>query len=311
MSCPAVLQITGVSKYFGDLCALDGIDLTIKRGEIFALLGPNGAGKTTLISIVAGLVRRTSGRVEVLGFDQDKHPLKVRACIGLVPQELNYDPFFSVNEILRFSMGYFGLRPDQQHIDALLHALDLMDKKHTNTRALSGGMKRRLLIAKALVHDPALIFLDEPTAGVDVELRDELWRYIHRLKKQGTTIVLTTHYMEEAERLADRIGVIDQGRLIRTGTREELLREFGEQILILDVDQAPQPLPSSLQNLGVERSRDGRQLTYRYRDWDSRLNELLDAIRAEGISVNNIRDRHTDLEDVFLKILGRESGGRM
>lgn len=303
-----VLRVTGVTKYFRDLCALDSIDLSIRRGEIFALLGPNGAGKTTLISIVAGLVRRSSGTVEVMGFDLDKSPLKVRASLGLVPQELNYDPFFTVNEILRFTMGYFGQRPDQRRIDEILEAFDLTDKKHTNTRELSGGMKRRLLIAKALVHNPPVVFLDEPTAGVDVELREELWRYIKRLKERGTTIVLTTHYLNEAERLADRIGILDKGRLLRTGTKEELLREFGEQVLVFDVDRAPEPFPRSLEALGVEKDNGGTRLIYRYQGSDGRLDEVIDSIRSAGISVRHIEDRHTNLEEVFLKLLGRETG---
>jgi ABC-2 type transport system ATP-binding protein len=286
---------------------LDRIDLTIQKGEIFALLGPNGAGKTTLISIIASLVRRSSGTVEVMGFDLDRDPLKVRACIGLVPQELNYDPFFNVNEVLRFMMGYFGRRPEQSRIDALLTTFDLMDKKYTNTRELSGGMKRRLLIAKALIHDPPLVFLDEPTAGVDVELREELWRYIKGLRDRGTTIVLTTHYLREAERLADRIGILDKGKLLRIGTREELLREFGEQVLIFDVDKPLDPLPLRLKALGVEQENGGRRLVYRYQDGNGRLDELLDFIRNSGISVLQIQDRHTHLEDVFLKLLGRQT----
>ncbi len=303
-----VLKISGVSKYFGTLRALDNISLSIYRGEIFALLGPNGAGKTTLISIIAGLVRKTSGTVTVLGFDLDRHPLNVRASLGLVPQELNYDPFFNVNEVVRFTMGYFGKRPDQRRIDEILQTFDLMDKKFTNTRELSGGMKRRLLVAKALVHDPPLLFLDEPTAGVDVELREELWQYIYGLKEKGTTIVLTTHYLHEAERLADRIGILDKGRLLRVGTKEELLREFGEQVLIFEVDRPPDPLPTSLKVLGVNKDNGSTRLVYRYQEGNGNLNEVIDSIRSAGIYVRHIEDRHTNLEDVFLKLLGRESG---
>lgn len=302
------LRLVGVTKSFGDLCALNRIDLTVRQGEIFALLGPNGAGKTTLISIVAGLVRPTAGSVEVFGYDLKKHPMRVRASIGLVPQEINYDPFFTVNEVLRFMMGYFGLRPDQKRIDSILEAFDLVEKKHSNTRALSGGMKRRLLIAKALVYDPPLVFLDEPTAGVDVELREELWKYILGLKKRGTTIVLTTHYIHEAERLSDRIGVLDKGRLIRVGSREDLLEEFGEQVLLFELERPVERLPPALAALGVSRHADGRHLVYRYRNSSGRLNEVMDLIRSSGLSVREIRDRHTQLEEVFLKILGRGGG---
>ena len=309
MNSKDVLRITGVTKYFGKLCALDKVDLTVTKGEIFALLGPNGAGKTTLISIVGGLVRRTSGTVEVMDYDLGRNPLEVRSCIGLVPQELTYDPFFTADEILEFSMGYFGLKPDPERIDELLRTFDLMEKRNANTRSLSGGMKRRLMIAKALVHDPPLVFLDEPTAGVDVELREELWKYIRRLQDQGTTIVLTTHYMEEAERLADRIGIIHKGRLVHIGTREELMREFGEQVLVIGVDGRVPVLSQRLKALGVEPADRGRRLVYRYREGDGQLDELLDAIRTEGISVRQIHDRHTHLEDVFLKIIGREQGG--
>ncbi len=305
---PPALRLAGVTKYFGALCALDHVDLTVRQGEIFALLGPNGAGKTTLISIVAGLVRPTAGSVEVFGYDLKKHPMKVRASIGLVPQEINYDPFFSVNEVLRFMMGYFGLRPDQRRIDSILKAFDLMEKKHSNTRALSGGMKRRLLIAKALVYDPPLVFLDEPTAGVDVELREELWKYILGLKQKGTTIVLTTHYIHEAERLSDRIGVLDKGRLIRVGSRDDLLEEFGEQVLLFELERPVERLPPALADLGVARQPDGQHLVYRYRNGNGRLNEVMDLIRSSGLSVREIRDRHTQLEEVFLKILGRGGG---
>ena len=305
---PPALKLTGVTKHFGQTCALDDVNLTIRQGEIFALLGPNGAGKTTLISIVAGLIRPASGKVEVFGYDLKRDPMKVRAAIGLVPQEINYDPFFTVNEVLRFMMGYFGVRPDQDRIDSLLKAFDLLEKKQSNTRTLSGGMKRRLLIAKALVHDPPLVFLDEPTAGVDVELREELWKYIRGLREKGTTIVLTTHYIHEAERLADRIGILDKGRLIRIGSREDLLQEFGEQVLIFELERPVEKLPPHLADLGVVQQENGKRLVYRYQNGNGRLDELMDVIRSSGISVRQIRDRHTHLEEVFLKILGREGG---
>jgi ABC-2 type transport system ATP-binding protein len=222
-----VVTIRGVTKRFGALAALDGVDLDIRGGEIFALLGPNGAGKTTLISVVAGLLRATTGEVRVLGRDVVKDYRFTRRAVGLVPQEINFDPFFTVEETLRIQAGYFDIRVPEERLVEILEALDLAAKRRTNSRALSGGMKRRLLIGKALVHDPKVLFLDEPTAGVDVELRRALWRYVRRLRDQGTTIVLTTHYLEEAEELADRVGVIDRGRLLVVEEKEALLRRHG------------------------------------------------------------------------------------
>jgi ABC-2 type transport system ATP-binding protein len=222
-----VVTIRGVSKRFGELVALDAVDLDILRGEIFALLGPNGAGKTTLISIVAGLLRATTGQVRVLGHDIREQPRFARRAIGLVPQEINFDPFFTVEEALRIQAGYFDVRLSEERLTELLDALDLGAKRRTNSRALSGGMKRRLLIGKALVHDPRVLFLDEPTAGVDVGLRRSLWRYVRSLRDRGTTVVLTTHYLEEAEALADRVGVIDQGKLLVVEEKEALLRRHG------------------------------------------------------------------------------------
>jgi ABC-2 type transport system ATP-binding protein len=222
-----VVTIRGVSKRFGPLVALDRVDLDIRAGEIFGLLGPNGAGKTTLISIVAGLLRASEGEVRVLGRDVIRDYRFTRRAIGLVPQEINFDPFFTVEETLRIQAGYFDVRLSEQRLTEILEALDLGAKRTTNSRALSGGMKRRLLIGKALVHDPSVLFLDEPTAGVDVELRRSLWRYVRTLRDRGKTIVLTTHYLEEAEALADRVGVIDHGRLVVVEEKEALLRRHG------------------------------------------------------------------------------------
>jgi ABC-2 type transport system ATP-binding protein len=222
-----VVSIRAVSKSFGTFQALAGVDLDIERGEIFALLGPNGAGKTTLISVVAGLLRATTGTVTVLGRDVVKDYQFTRRAIGLVPQEINFDPFFNVEETLRIQAGYFGIRLSEARLEELLSALDLGAKRTTNSRALSGGMKRRLLIGKALVHEPRVLFLDEPTAGVDVELRRSLWRYVRTLRERGTTIVLTTHYLEEAEELADRVGVIDRGRLVVVEEKAALLARHG------------------------------------------------------------------------------------
>jgi ABC-2 type transport system ATP-binding protein len=222
-----VVTIRGVSKHFGPLVALDAVDLDIQPGEIFALLGPNGAGKTTLISIVAGLLRASAGEIRVLGHDIRREQRFARRAIGLVPQEINFDPFFTVEEALRIQAGYFDVRLTEERLTEILAALDLEAKRKTNCRALSGGMKRRLLIGKALVHDPRVLFLDEPTAGVDVELRRSLWHYVRSLRDRGTTIVLTTHYLEEAEALAERVGVIDHGRLLVVEEKEALLRRHG------------------------------------------------------------------------------------
>lgn len=223
----SVVTIRGVSKRFGRLVALDRVDLDIRAGEIFGLLGPNGAGKTTLISIVAGLLRASEGEVRVLGRDVIRDYRLTRRAIGLVPQEINFDPFFTVEEALRIQAGYFDVRLSEQRLSEILEALDLGPKRRTNARNLSGGMKRRLLIGKALVHDPSVLFLDEPTAGVDVELRRSLWRYVRSLRDRGKTIVLTTHYLEEAEALADRVGVIDHGKLVVVEEKEALLRRHG------------------------------------------------------------------------------------
>jgi ABC-2 type transport system ATP-binding protein len=226
-----VVQIRQLVKRYGSLTALGGVDLDIVEGEIFGLLGPNGAGKTTLISIVTGLARATAGSVTVLGRDVVRDYRFTRQVVGLVPQEVNFDPFFSVEEALHFQAGYFGLRLGEDRVTEILGALDLLEKRHVNARALSGGMKRRLLIAKALVHEPKVLFLDEPTAGVDVELRRALWAYVRTLRDRGTTVVLTTHYLEEAEALADRIGIIDHGRLLLVEDKAALLARHGGQAL--------------------------------------------------------------------------------
>ena len=225
------MRLRGVSKRYGDFTALDRVDLDVEQGEILALLGPNGAGKTTLISIVAGLTRASAGEASVLGRDVVRDYRFTRRAVGLVPQEVNFDPFFSVEETLHFQAGYFGVRLGADRLEEILQALELTDKRHANTRSLSGGMKRRLLIGKALVHEPRVLFLDEPTAGVDVELRRALWAYVRTLRDRGTTVVLTTHYLEEAEALADRIGIIDHGRLLLVEEKAALLLRHGGRSL--------------------------------------------------------------------------------
>jgi ABC-2 type transport system ATP-binding protein len=227
----AVVSLRNVVKRYGAVEALAGVDLDVLPGEILALLGPNGAGKTTLIGIVAGTVRATSGTVTVLGKDVVSSYRETRRAVGLVPQEINFDPFFTVEEALRIQAGYFGVRLAEERLTEILDALDLAAKRKAMSRALSGGMKRRLLIGKALVHDPRVLFLDEPTAGVDVELREQLWNYVRRLRARGTTIVLTTHYLEEAEELADRVGLIDRGRLLLVEEKAALVeRHAGKRL---------------------------------------------------------------------------------
>src|SRR5687768_16879393 len=222
MSSP-VLELQGLTKSYAKLSALSDVNLSIRQGEIFALLGPNGAGKTTMIGSICGLVKKTSGRILLFGKDLDLDPVRPRREVGLVPQEINFDPFFSVAEALYIQQGYYGQPRDEARVNEVLTALSLQGKKDTVARALSGGMKRRLLIAKALVHRPKLVFLDEPTAGVDVELRRDLWTYIRKLSSEGTTIVLTTHYLEEAEELADRVGVINEGKLLLVEDRKSVV----------------------------------------------------------------------------------------
>src|SRR4051812_36351079 len=246
------VRLRGATKRYGTFTALDHVDLDIHRGEVFALLGPNGAGKTTLISCVAGTSRTTEGTVEVLGHDVVTDYRYTRRAVGLVPQEINFDPFFTVEETLRFQAGYFGVRLADERLVEILSALGLLDKRAANTRALSGGMKRRLLIAKALVHRPTVLFLDEPTAGVDVELRRDLWAYVRKLAAEGTTIVLTTHYLEEAEELAERIGVIKNGRLLVVEDKSELLSHYGRRTVRLRLDEQMDAIPEPVRAAGAE-----------------------------------------------------------
>jgi ABC-2 type transport system ATP-binding protein len=298
----AVVSIRGLKKRFGAFEALAGVDLDIDRGEIFGLLGPNGAGKTTLISIVAGLLRSSAGEVRVLGRDVRTEYRFTRHAIGLVPQEINFDPFFTVEESLRIQAGYFGVRLSEQRLVEVLTALDLVAKRKANTRALSGGMKRRLLIGKALVHDPHVLFLDEPTAGVDVELRQALWRYVRVLRDRGTTIVLTTHYLEEAEELADRVGVIDRGRLLLVEEKRELLRRYAGKTLRATLAEPATALPPALAALGARLEDGGRTVALRAEPGAS-FGPALAAFAAAGVSVQDIETQRMRLEDVFVKLL--------
>ena len=299
--------IAGVSKRFGELTALAGVDLTIARGEIVALLGPNGAGKTTLISIVAGLLRATTGTVSVLGHDVVRDYRAARRAIGLVPQEINFDPFFTVEESLRLQAGYFGVRLTDERLSEVLVALDLLHKRRTITRALSGGMRRRLLIGKALVHDPAVLFLDEPTAGVDVELRHSLWRYVRTLRARGTTIVLTTHYLDEAEELADRVAVIDQGRLVAVDETRRLVATHGHKRVRLTLPRVLAELPPALAALGATLIDGGRSLELTAPDGS--LGPLLAALSALSLTPVDVDTRAPRLEDVFVRLVRHDPVG--
>ena len=298
-----ILEIEHLSKRYPNLLALDDVSLTIKEGEIFALLGPNGAGKTTLIGAICGLVKKTSGTLRLFGIDLDRDPITPRYQVGLVPQEINFDPFFTVAESLYIQQGYYGQKRDEARVMEVLTALNLKNKADSLTRALSGGMKRRLLIAKALVHKPRLVFLDEPTAGVDVELRRDLWNYVRKLAAEGTTIVLTTHYLEEAEELADRVGVINEGRLLMVEDKNTLLRRWGETRLVVTFSARVPALPEAAARLGAQLSPDGLTLTYVEREGCAPGGELLRDLYSQGLPVCAVETRRSRLEDILIDIL--------
>ena len=302
MSSPPVLEVEQLVKRYRDVTALAGVSLTIGGGEIFALLGPNGAGKTTLIGAVCGLVKKTSGSIRLFGVDLDEDPYRPRYDVGLVPQEVNFDPFFTVSESLKIQLGYYARPPDEARIHEVLEALSLTDKANAQTRALSGGMRRRLLIAKALVHRPKLVFLDEPTAGVDVELRRDLWAYIRRLRSQGTTVILTTHYLEEAEELADRVGIIDSGRLLLVEDKVSLLRRMGEKRVKISFSTPVGALPASLDGRAVL-AEDRRSVVVTERAGKPSAGEVLQALYAGGFPVAEVDTRASRLEDVLIEIL--------
>jgi ABC-2 type transport system ATP-binding protein len=297
---PPAIDIASVHKRYGTFEALSGVSLQVEQGEFFGLLGPNGAGKTSLISIVAGLNRPSAGTVRVMGHDVVTDYRGARRSLGVVPQELVFDPFFTVRETLRLSSGYYGLRHNDAWIDEILHHLDLTSKADVNMRALSGGMKRRVLVAQALVHRPPVIVLDEPTAGVDVELRQTLWRFVRQLNRDGHTIVLTTHYLEEAQELCGRIAMLKAGRMVALARTSDLLGRVGGGTLSLRLSGGP--LPTALcPLLQGEPAVDGR-IALRLEDWQ-RLEPILAALREAGVRIEEMELVHTDLEDVFLKIM--------
>ncbi len=291
-----------VKKNFGKLEALKGIDLTIDEGEFFALLGPNGAGKSTLINILAGLMKPTSGSVKVMGHDVIVDYQNARRSLGVVPQELVFDPFFNVREMLRFQAGYFGKgRENDDWIDEVIEGLDLQDKANTNMRMLSGGMKRRALIAQALVHKPPVIVLDEPTAGVDVELRKKLWQFIKKLNQKGHTIVLTTHYLEEAETLCSRVAMMDQGKVVALDKTRNLLKRFSAKNLNLRLDLKGKKIPASIQRL--MQTTDQNFVTFLLKDI-TEVEFIISELKKSKIAILDMELKNSDLENVFLKLTG-------
>lgn len=291
-----------VKKNFGKLEALKGIDLTIDEGEFFALLGPNGAGKSTLINILAGLMKPTSGSIKVMGHDVIVDYQNARRSLGIVPQELVFDPFFNVREMLRFQAGYFGKgRENDDWIDEVIEGLDLQDKANTNMRMLSGGMKRRALIAQALVHKPPVIILDEPTAGVDVELRKKLWQFIKKLNQKGHTIVLTTHYLEEAETLCSRVAMMDQGKVVALDKTRNLLKRFSAKNLNLRLDLKGKKIPASIQRL--MQTTDQNFVTFLLKDI-TEVEFIISELKKSKIAILDMELKNSDLENVFLKLTG-------
>ena len=301
-----IVSIRNVSKtYATGFEALKRVDLDIQRGEIFALLGPNGAGKTTLISIVCGIVNASSGSVLADGHDIVSEYRAARSKIGLVPQELSTDTFETVWGTLRFSRGLFGKPPDDAHLERVLRDLSLWDKKDATIMTLSGGMKRRVLIAKALAHEPSILFLDEPTAGVDVELRHDMWQMVRRLREQGTTIILTTHYIEEAEEMADRIGVIRKGELILVEDKVRLMRKLGSKQLAIQLQSPLASIPDTLADLPLTLSEDGHALVYTFdtQGDDTGIAPLLRRLNEQGIDFKDLHSSETSLEDIFVSLV--------
>jgi ABC-2 type transport system ATP-binding protein len=292
------IEALNVEKRYGALQALAGVSLAVDEGEFFGLLGPNGAGKTTLISIIAGLARASAGTVRVMGADVIADYRRTRRMLGVVPQELVFDPFFSVRETLRFQSGYFGLRRNDAWIDEVMHYLDLTAKADANMRTLSGGMKRRVLVAQALVHRPPVIVLDEPTAGVDVGLRQALWQFIRRLNRDGHTIVLTTHYLEEAEELCDRIAMLKAGRLVALDSTRNLLENFSGLVLKLRLDR--EALPEGLEAEVL--SNEGGRFALRLSDYNA-LEQVLHRVRESGAAIRELELEPPDLEEVFLRVM--------
>ena len=306
LSMSPIISVTNLSKTYGSgFKALNNVNLDIRRGEIFALLGPNGAGKTTLISIICGIANLSEGRVTVNGFDINKDYRAARSLIGLVPQELHTDAFESVWATVSFSRGLFGKPKNPAHIEKVLKDLSLWDKKDSKIVTLSGGMKRRVMIAKALSHEPQILFLDEPTAGVDVELRKGMWEVVRNLQASGVTIILTTHYIEEAEEMADRIGVINKGEIILVEDKAGLMQKLGKKHLKLYLQGKVEAIPEALAAYKLELSEDGRQVTYSYDTKGERtgITSLLSDLRNAGIRISDLDTTQSSLEDIFVSLV--------
>jgi len=302
----SIVSIRSLSKvYDSGHQALNNVDLEIHEGEILALLGPNGAGKTTLISIICGIVSSSSGSVTVAGHDIVKDYRVTRDLIGLVPQELTLGAFDTVWNTVNFSRGLFGKKPDAPYLEQLLKDLSLWDKRDNELRELSGGMKRRVLIAKALSHEPRVLFLDEPTAGVDVELRQDMWKMVRRLNDSGVTIILTTHYIEEAEEIADRVGIINHGELLLVDNKHSLMQKLGKKQLLIELKQSIERIPPQLENYALEWSADGSYLTYTYDTHGDRtgITALLQDLHGAGLALKDLRSSQSSLEDIFVSLV--------
>jgi ABC-2 type transport system ATP-binding protein len=302
----SIISINNLSKiYTSGFQALDNINLDIKKGEIFALLGPNGAGKTTLIACICGTINATHGSIKINGWDNVRDYKKTRSIVGLVPQELVTEAFESTWTTVKFSRGLFGKKKDDAYLQDILTKLSLWDKRHEQIRFLSGGMKRRLLIAKALAHEPEILFLDEPSAGVDVELRQSMWELIKKLKENGTTIILTTHYIEEAEMMADRVGIIDAGKLIIVDDKKSLMHSLGKKQILIELSESLSNLPEPLAPFNLQIENNGKSVLYHYninQDKDA-LKKLLVTINELNISIQDVITRESSLEEIFVDII--------
>ncbi len=303
---PPIVKVTGLrKKYDTGFEALKGVDLEIEEGEIIALLGPNGAGKTTLISAICGIAVPTAGTITVGGHDAIRDYRAARELIGLVPQEINLEPFERVQNTVRFSRGLFGKSPNEAHIQDILSQLSLGEKARARVRELSGGMKRRVLIAKALAHEPRILFLDEPTAGVDVELRKDMWEVVRKLKENGVTIILTTHYIEEAEAIADRIAVINNGEILLVQDKDDLMRQMGRKQLRIDLAEAITQVPESLAEFGLSLADDGMSLTYEYDTRAERtgITTLLAKMQDTSLQLADLQTKQSSLEEIFVGLV--------
>ena len=300
------ISISNLSKiYSNKFHALNNINLNIKQGEIFALLGPNGAGKSTLINVICGIVSPTSGKITVNNFDIISDYRKTRSLIGVVPQELTLEAFETVFDNVSYSRGLYGKASNPQYIESLLKELSLWDKKSNRLRELSGGMKRRILIAKALSHEPKILFLDEPTASVDVELRKDMWKVIKRLKSKGVTIILTTHYIEEAEEISDRVGIINNGKIILVDEKNELIKKMGQKKLIIDLNTSIKSVPILLKNFNLKLNDKGNKIIYIYdtKKENTGITSLLQTLGSEGIKIKDINTEQSSLENIFVNLV--------